>query len=105
MAKAPADIRSLARIHTESALRTLAHIMNQPDAPEAARVAAANSLLDRGWGKPTQPIAAAPDPLDDTSTDELRSLIDTIRSINARRDAGTSGGDTTETPPEGTTLN
>ena len=24
---------------------------------EAARVAAATALLDRGWGKPTQPIA------------------------------------------------
>jgi len=105
MAKAPIDIRSLARTHTEAALRTLAGIMNQPDAPEAARVAAANSLLDRGWGKPTQPIAAAPDPMDDTTTDELRSLIETIRSINAQRDAGQSGGSVTETPPEGTTLN
>jgi hypothetical protein len=25
--------------------------MNKLDAPEAARVSAANSLLDRGWGK------------------------------------------------------
>jgi len=31
--------------------------MNEPEAPAAARVAAANSLLDRGWGKATQPIA------------------------------------------------
>jgi hypothetical protein len=26
-----------------------------------ARIAAANALLDRGWGKPTQPLAGAPD--------------------------------------------
>lgn len=31
--------------------------MNRPDANDAARVSAANSLLDRGWGKPTQPLS------------------------------------------------
>ena len=51
MAKAIAEIRSLARGHTESAINCLAGIMNKVDAPESARVAAANSLLDRGWGK------------------------------------------------------
>lgn len=56
MAKAATDIRSLARSHTETALRVLAGIMEQPDAPPAARVTAANSLLDRGWGKPVQAI-------------------------------------------------
>lgn len=61
MAKAPTEIKSLARSHTETALRTLAGIMEQADAPPAARVAAANSLLDRGWGKPTQPIAGDED--------------------------------------------
>jgi len=30
--------------------------MEQTDAPPAARVAAANSLLDRGWGKPAQTV-------------------------------------------------
>jgi hypothetical protein len=57
MAKAPTEIRSLARSHTEAAINTLVGIMNQPGAPEAARVSAANSILDRGWGKPTQTIA------------------------------------------------
>lgn len=57
MAKAVAEIRSLARGHTEKALSTLASIMNQTKAPAAARIAAANSLLERGWGKPTQPIS------------------------------------------------
>jgi hypothetical protein len=28
--------------------------MNEPHAPYAARVAAAEALLDRGWGKPKQ---------------------------------------------------
>ena len=51
MAKAPTDIKSLARSHTETCLRVLASIMNQSDAPHMARVTASNSLLDRGWGK------------------------------------------------------
>jgi hypothetical protein len=58
MAKTPIEIRSLARKHTEKALNTLAGIMNEPSAPPAARVAAANSLLDRGWGRAEQRIEA-----------------------------------------------
>src|SRR5262245_49140608 len=54
MAKTPTDIASLARSHTRTAIRTLARIMKQPEAPYAARVAAAEALLDRGWGKPKQ---------------------------------------------------
>lgn len=61
MAKTPADIRSLARGHTETALTTLAKIMTAEDAPHAARVSAANSLLDRGWGKAAQPITGDED--------------------------------------------
>ncbi len=56
MARTPTDIKSLARIHTKSALATLAHIMRQKKAPAAARVAAAQALLDRGWGKPAQVV-------------------------------------------------
>ena len=56
MAKAKADIRSLARSHTEMALRTLVAIAKQPKAPAAARVSAAQALLDRGWGKAAQPL-------------------------------------------------
>lgn len=61
MAKTPTEIRSLARSHTESAINALVGIMNQPEAPAAARVSAASVLLDRGWGKPTQPISGDDD--------------------------------------------
>jgi len=54
VAKAKADIRSLARSHTDAAIKTLVGIMNQGKAPPAARVAAAQALIDRGWGKATQ---------------------------------------------------
>lgn len=53
--KTPTQIKSLARGHTDAAIKTLAGIMNQDECPAAARVAAATALLDRGWGKPAQP--------------------------------------------------
>lgn len=56
MAVNPTEIRSLARSHTETAIKTLVGVMNQEKSPAAARVSAAQALLDRGWGKPTQPI-------------------------------------------------
>lgn len=58
MAKTPLEIRSLARKHTVAAMKTLAAIMNEPSAPHSARVMAANSILDRGWGKALQTIEA-----------------------------------------------
>ena len=61
MPKAKAEIRSLARSHTEAAIKVLAGVMNQKKTPPAARVSAAVALLDRGWGKPTQMIAGDPE--------------------------------------------
>jgi hypothetical protein len=57
MAKSTADIRSLARSHTDAAIRVLAGVMREKKTPAAARVSAAQALLDRGWGKATQPIS------------------------------------------------
>jgi hypothetical protein len=54
MAKATADIRSLARAQTELAIRTLTGICGSKAAPAAARVSAASALLDRGWGRAPQ---------------------------------------------------
>jgi len=54
MAKATADVRSLARAQTGLAVRTLAGICGSKAAPASARVSAACALLDRGWGKPAQ---------------------------------------------------
>lgn len=53
-AKGIEDVRSLARAYTDSAIKTLAGIMSSPDAPQGARVTAAEALLNRGWGKPDQ---------------------------------------------------
>lgn len=56
MAKSLVEIRSLARSHTRTAVRVLVGIMRCKDATPAARVSAANAILDRGWGKARQPL-------------------------------------------------
>jgi hypothetical protein len=52
--KSPADVASLARSHTATAIKTLAGIMNHPRADLSARIAACRELLSRGWGQPMQ---------------------------------------------------
>ena len=54
MAKTLTEIRSLARSHTRTALRVLVGVMSSKDATAAARVSAANAILDRGWGNGLQ---------------------------------------------------
>jgi|SRR6516164_535610 len=56
--KIVADVRDLARQHTRTALETLVEICRHGKT-ESARVAAANSLLDRGWGKPPASLECA----------------------------------------------
>ncbi|WP_249119031.1 MULTISPECIES: hypothetical protein [unclassified Bradyrhizobium] len=56
-----ADIRSLARSHTKTAINVLVKIMQSKDATPAARVSAANAVLDRGWGKAMQPSESGND--------------------------------------------
>jgi hypothetical protein len=50
------EIRSLARGHTRTAINALVGVMRAKDATHAARVSAANAILDRGWGKAAQAI-------------------------------------------------
>jgi hypothetical protein len=54
MARSLTEIRSLARSHTRSALNVLVRVMQNKDATPAARVSAANAVLDRGWGNGLQ---------------------------------------------------
>ena len=57
--KADKTIRDLAREHTKEAILTLAEIAKNPKSSDSARVQAANSLLDRAWGRPAQYIETA----------------------------------------------
>lgn len=45
-------VKELARGHTEEAIATLAAIMRNDKEPSAARVRAAEAMLDRAWGRP-----------------------------------------------------
>jgi len=48
-------LSELAREHTREAIGALVTIMTG-EGSEAARISAANSLLDRGWGRPRQEV-------------------------------------------------
>lgn len=48
----------LARQHTAEAIQTLADVCNNKGAEPRDRIAAAQGLLDRGWGKPTEHVEA-----------------------------------------------
>jgi hypothetical protein len=61
MAKTVTEIRSLARSYTRTALHVLVGVMRSKDATAAAKVSAANAILDRGWGKATQPVGNSDD--------------------------------------------
>ena len=71
------DVQELARERSPDAINTLAAIMDDQKAPPAARVAAANALLDRGYGKPTQPISQTLTKLDPStmSDAELAAIV------------------------------
>ena len=71
------DVQELARERSPEAINILANVMRDEKAPPAARVAAANALLDRGYGKPTQPISQTLAKIDpgSMSDEELVAII------------------------------
>ena len=50
------EVRELARQHTRAMIELLVSIAKDPNAPNAARVAAAQVILDRAWGRPMQSV-------------------------------------------------
>ena len=71
------DVQELAREQAPEAISKLAQIMGDEKTPPAARVAAANALLDRGYGKPTQPISKTSVKVDPStmSDEELAAIV------------------------------
>jgi hypothetical protein len=68
------ELRELAREHTDTALETLVRICKMSDS-DAARVAAASALLDRGYGKPGQQVNLDITHYDRMNEDQLRERI------------------------------
>ena len=83
------EIRSLARSHTRTAINVLVGIMRSKDATAAARVSAANAILDRGWGKAAQPIENGED-----GVLELIHRVERIIVYPGSAAGGTAGRDT-----------
>lgn len=81
-------IRELAREHTETAIQALVDVVTDGKAPPSARVAAATSLLDRGYGKPTTYVETKGNPLDALDTAELELLDAAIESACQESDQG-----------------
>jgi hypothetical protein len=80
MAITTSEIRLIARTHARTAIATLIGVMRQKNAPPASRIAAANSLLDRAFGKPTQPLAGEADqPIEVEITGVVRNIVDPVR--------------------------
>ena len=74
------NVLTAARERTQDAIDTLASIMRDPKAPAAARVSAAQALLDRGYGKPAQAIEVSAEPdLTHLSDEDLEILERILR--------------------------
>ena len=63
----------MARSHTRTAINVLVGVMRSDEATPAARVSAANAILDRGWGKAAQPL--------ENGEDDVLELINRIERI------------------------
>lgn len=94
-----ASLSELARKHTADALKTLVEVAKKSES-DSARVAAANAILDRGYGKPRQAVEHSGaigtydlTKLGDDELDKLESILGPLA-----HDGGDPGG---EGPPQG----
>jgi hypothetical protein len=70
------SMRKVAQLHTGDALSVLAEIMQSPSESAKDRLTAANSLLDRGWGKPVAEVEYTPGQLKSMTDAELQKIIE-----------------------------
>jgi AcrR family transcriptional regulator len=83
--KVIADVKAAAKELTQDAIDTLKAAMAAPGAPWAARVAAAGHILDRGWGKPTQPVDANIHWTDSIPLEEKEAMLAVLEAVKAAR--------------------
>ena len=85
------EVETLARTYTTEAIETLVDLMRN-GFPDAVRAAAANALLNRGWGLPRQAVEVSPailKPVSQMSLDEVEAEI--ARLSSGRRPGRTHG--------------
>lgn len=85
--KADIELRALARTYTQEAVKTLAAVMRKAKTPQS-RAFAAEKLLERGWGKPTQHVTADLNIWDKLKPDE-RDILERLLAESL----GVAGGD------------
>ncbi len=83
-------VRELAKQYTAEAIEKLVQIMRDEDAPSSAQGAAANALLDRGWGKPDQSV----------NIDSGNSLLSILDELEQRSDLKRIEGETIDAEPQ-----
>ena len=70
------DARLLARDHSVEAVKKLISIMNNPKATHTAQLIAANSILDRGYGRPPQSVEVYGADVQADSGDDVLEIIE-----------------------------
>jgi hypothetical protein len=78
--KATADIREAASVYSDQALKVLVQIATSGES-EAARVSAANAILDRAHGKPRQSVEVDADVRSEVKAVEWR-IVDPSASVS-----------------------
>ncbi len=93
--KATAEVMKLAGQYTGDAIRVLSEILKNEESPEAARIAAAKELLDRGHGKPSQHVlneTIEPSPIDNIDFEALTDdQLAAITELPTKRGTDTEG--------------
>ena len=78
LTQAKRDIATMAKTHGREALAVLLEVARDGTAPHAARVSAANALLDRGYGRPSQAVNLGGDQNNPIIHQITRTIIDPI---------------------------
>lgn len=71
-----ADIREYAKQWTEEAVDVTVSIMRDVSAPPSSRLAAAQAIIDRGWGKAVQAVDATVNTYERMSDAELIKIVE-----------------------------
>jgi hypothetical protein len=79
--KVVGEVQALAREISEEAISALRDIIRDKKAPPAARCVAANSILDRGYGRPSQTInqGLVDKPFDQMTDEELMARLRALK--------------------------
>lgn len=76
-----ADIKQAAKELSSEAISTLKTAMASPDAPWAAKVKAAETILDRGWGRPEQTTNVNVSFFDQMTDDEQKTMLAALAAL------------------------